>query len=116
MSTAPLLPQAATPEAWDALLADDHALVPGVLEIARRHRIAVDAARGPQRYDSGSQPVYALSDNAVLKLYPPEDSAHADVEARVLAFVEGRLPVATPRVLATGGQDGWRYLLMSRLR
>lgn len=116
MDSAPLLPLAATPEAWDTLLGDDAALRPGVLAIARRHRIAVDEARGAQRYDSGSLPVYALSEGTVLKLYPPEDAAHAEVEAQVLAFVDDRLPVATPRVIATGAQDGWRYLLMTRLR
>lgn len=114
MNLAPLLPAASTPQAWDALLGDDAALRAGVLAIARRHRIALHDA-GPLRYDSGSLPVYALSDDAVLKLYPPEDAEHAAVEARVLAFVDGQLPIATPRVLATGAQDGWRYLLMSRL-
>ena len=115
MSGTPLLPQAGTSEGWDALLADDDALRAGVLAIAKRHGIALPVA-GPRRYDSGSLPVYALSADAVLKLYPPEDAEHAVVEARVLAFVDGRLTIATPRVLATGAQDGWRYLLMSRLR
>ena len=109
-----LLPHADTGPAWDALLADDAALRAGVLAIARRHRIALDGA-GPLRYDSGSLPVYAMSDVHVLKLYPPHEGEHAEVEARVLAFVDGRLPIATPRVLALGEQDGWPYLLMSRL-
>ena len=108
------LPHASTPEAWDALLDDDEALRGGVLTIARRHRL-VPRDDGPVRYDSGSLPVYALGDDAVLKLYPPAEGEHAAVEARVLAFVDARLPVATPRVLATGTQDGWHYLLMSRL-
>ena len=51
----------------------------------------------------------------MLKLYPPHEREHAEVEARVLGVVEGRLPIATPRVLAVGEQDGWPYLLMSRL-
>lgn len=109
-----LLPHADTGPAWDALLADDAALRAGVLAIAGRHRVALDGG-GPLRYDSGSLPVYALSDRHVLKLYPPHEGEHAEVEARVLAFVDGRLPIATPRVLATGKQDGWHYLLMSRL-
>jgi hygromycin-B 7''-O-kinase len=110
----PLLPHADTEPAWDALLADDAALRAGVLSIVGRHRVALDAGT-PLRYDSGSLPVYALSDAQVLKLYPPHERDHADVEARVLRVVEDRLPIATPRVLAVGEQDGWPYLLMSRL-
>lgn len=85
----------------------------GVEAIALRHGFA---GAEPLRFDSGSLPVYALGDAAVLKLYPPHEHEHADVEARVLGFVAGRLPIETPRVLARGGQDGWHYLLMSRLR
>lgn len=108
------LPQADTEPAWDALLADDAALRAGVLAIARRHRVTL-SPDAPLRYDSGSLPVYSLSDAHVLKLYPPQEREHAEVEARVLAGIEGRLPIATPRVLAVGAQDGWPYLLMSRL-
>lgn len=110
----PLLPCADSEPAWDALLADDAALRAGVLAIAGRHRVALDTG-APLRYDSGSLPVYALNDAQVLKLYPPHEREHAEVEARVLGVVEGRLPIATPRVLAVGEQDGWPYLLMSRL-
>ena len=107
-----LLPQAPTIAQCDDLLADDAALSAGVAAIARRH----GAGRGaPRRFDSGSLPVYALDDATVLKLYPPHERTHAEVEARALACVEGRLPIATPRVLAVGVQDGWPYLLMSHL-
>jgi hygromycin-B 7''-O-kinase len=37
------------------------------------------------------------------------------VEAEVLAAVQERLPIATPRVHAAGEHDGWGYVLMSRL-
>jgi hygromycin-B 7''-O-kinase len=109
-----LLPHAEIEPDWDALFADEAALRAGVLAIACRHRVAL-AANAPRRYDSGSLPVYALSEIHVLKLYPPHEREHAEVEARVLGAVEGRLPIATPRVLAVGEQDGWPYLLMSRL-
>ena len=33
----------------------------------------------------------------------------------MLSAVDGALPVAAPRVCATGEWDGWGYLLMSRL-
>jgi len=106
------LPTATSTEGWDALCADDAALSGGVRAIARPHGLA---ARAAQRYDSGSLPVLALDDRHVLKLYPPHEGEHASVERRVLGFVQGRLPIPTPEVVASGTQDGWHYLLMSRL-
>ncbi len=88
-------------------------LQPHVAAIAQRHGLGGMPA---QRYDSGSLPVFALGTMHVLKLYPPQDQAHAQVEARVLAFVDGRLPVPTPQVVATGEWDGGSYLLMTQLR
>lgn len=106
------LPRSDTAEGWDALLADDAALQAGVTTIVQRHGLAGAA---PRRYDSGSQPVYALGTQQVLKLYPPDDAEHASVEAAVLAHLDGRLPIATPQLLAHGTLDGWSYLLMSQL-
>jgi len=68
------------------------------------------------RYDSGSLPVFALGTGHALKLYPPQDQAHATVEARVLDFLADRLPLPTPRVLATGEHAHGHYLLMTQLR
>ena len=89
------------------------ALQPQVAAIAQRHGLDGVPAR---RYDSGSVPVFALGTQHVLKLYPPQDRTHAQVEARVLAFVDGRLPLPTPQVVAGGEWDDGSYLLMTQLR
>lgn len=68
------------------------------------------------RYNSGSLPVYALGDAHVLKLFPADEREHAEVEARVLAAVQDRLPIPTPRPHASGMHGGWHYLLMSQLQ
>jgi hygromycin-B 7''-O-kinase len=81
--------------------------------IAQRHGLGDQALA---RYASGSLPVFALGTQHVLKLYPPQDQAHATVEARVLAFVDGRLPLPTPQVVACGDTDEGHYLLMTQLR
>ena len=107
------LPSADSQAAWDALLADDVALAGGVADICGRHSL------GPARvtrYASGSLPVYAVGDEHVLKLFPPDEGEHAAVEARVLGALLGALPVPTPRLHASGREDGWHYLLMSQLR
>ncbi len=96
-----------------AASADDGALLARVAAIARRHGLSHAPVT---RYDSGSLPVLALGAEHVLKLYPAQDRAHAQVEADVLTFIDGRLPLPTPAVLATGTQDDGFYLLMSQLR
>ncbi|MEO7855255.1 MAG: aminoglycoside 3'-phosphotransferase/choline kinase family protein [Rubrivivax sp.] len=108
------LPHAHDEAGWHRLLADDAALGNGVDTLMQRHRLA--SSLPVQRYGSGSLPVYALGDAHVLKLFPPPDAEHAGVEARVLSFVDARLPVPTPQLRAHGELDGWHYLLMSRLR
>jgi hygromycin-B 7''-O-kinase len=107
------LPTAADETGWDALLDDDGALAAGVEALLARHGLA----REPRtRYDSGSLPVYAVGDSHVLKLFPPTEHEHAAVEARVLAAVQGALPIPTPTLLAADTHDGWPYLLMSQLK
>lgn len=98
--------------AWDAVLADERTLAPRVDALLARHGLPHTPRR---RYDSGSLPVYALGDQHVLKLFPPHEHEHAHVEARVLAALDGALPVPTPRLVAAGEDDGWPYLLMSQL-
>lgn len=91
----------------------DPALAAAVGAIARQHGLgALPAAR----YASGSVPVVALGDVAALKLYPAADAEHAEIEARVLGALHGRLPLATPQPLGRGAtEDGGTYLLMSQL-
>ena len=90
-----------------------NALQPQVAAIVQRHGLG---GVPTQRYAGGSVPVFALGTPHVLKLYPPQDQAHAQVEARVLAFVDGRLPVPTPQAVARGEWDGGSYLLMTQPR
>lgn len=94
------------------MLADDAALAPGVAAIAERHGLRDTTVH---RYDSGSLPVYALGEHHVLKLFPPHEASFAEVEARVLEFVAGRLPLRTPAVVAADAMDGWPYILMTQL-
>jgi hygromycin-B 7''-O-kinase len=105
-----LLPPAADEAAYAAIHRDDAAFAPGLAAIASRHRLA----GVPARYPAGSLPVYALDDR-VIKLYPPYDRAHHDVERCALAGLDGRLPIPSPRLDGVGELDGWMYLVMERL-
>jgi hypothetical protein len=57
-----------------------------------------------------------VGDRRVLKPYPTVSTPDSLTEARVLDYLNGRLPVATPELLAHGEyENGWRYPLMSQL-
>src|SRR5579862_4144925 len=94
-----VLPPAVTEEAFIAVRRDEAALRPGLERLGTR--LGLDPA-DLTRYPAGSRPVYASGD-VVLKLFPPV-AGWPDylVEAKVLAAVQGKLPTATPRVLAAG--------------
>jgi hygromycin-B 7''-O-kinase len=106
-----MLPPVTAEDAFTTVCQDDAALRPGVEQLCRR--LGVDVP-GLTRFAAGSRPVYAASD-LVLKLFPPTDLDGGRVEVGVLAAVQGKLPIPTPWVHATGEHDGWGYVLMSRL-
>jgi hygromycin-B 7''-O-kinase len=106
----PLLPVVADADAFRALR---HADIyrPALAEIARRHGLAGEATR----YAGGSLPVFALGDEHVVKLFPPPFRRNRDNERDALAFLGGRLAVATPALRAADDLDGWPYLVMAQL-
>ncbi|CAL9633021.1 aminoglycoside phosphotransferase family protein [Streptomyces sp. enrichment culture] len=108
-----MLPVVGTDEEWDAVVRDETVLRPGVEDLCAR----LGLAGAPlSRFPDGSQPVYAVGDEHVLKLFPAAASGDALAEARVLTHLQGRLPIPTPRVREHGMyENGWRYVLMSRL-
>jgi hygromycin-B 7''-O-kinase len=108
-----MLPAVRTDGEWQAVVWDEKIVRPAAEDIAARLGLA---GAGLRRYPDGSRPVYAVGDRRVLKLYPTVSAPDSVNEARVLDYLDGRLPVATPRLLAHGEyKNGWRYLLMSQL-
>jgi hygromycin-B 7''-O-kinase len=108
-----MLPAVHTNEEWEAVVWDEGLIRPAAEDLAARLGLA---GAGLRRYPDGSRPVYAVGDRLVLKLYPTVSAPDSDTEARVLEYVNGRLPVATPEFLACGEyENGWRYVLMSQL-
>lgn len=67
------------------------------------------------RFEEGSLPVFAIGDDLVLKLWPPQYHDEVPAEVAVMEALHGRLPVPTPELHATGLLDDWAYVLMSRL-
>jgi hygromycin-B 7''-O-kinase len=102
-----MLPAVGTDAEWQAVVR------PAAEDLAARLGLA---GAGLRRYPGGSRPVYAVGDRRVLKLYPTVSAPDSVTEARVLDYLNGRLSVATPELLAHGEyENGWRYVLMSQL-
>ncbi|MFE0171769.1 aminoglycoside phosphotransferase family protein [Streptomyces sp. NPDC059002] len=108
-----MLPEVTTDEEWDRVVPDETVMRPAAEDLCA----ALGLAGAPlTRFPEGSQPVYAVGDEHVLKLFPGAAAQDAVAEARVLRHIEGRLPVPTPRMHAAGAyENGWRYVLMSRI-
>lgn len=90
-------------------------MLPPLPEAALRVPAALGHRGELVRLPGGSVPVYGVGDDVVLKLFPPGERLHAIAEVRALAAVDGRLPIPTPRPIASGQVEGWDYVLMSRL-
>ncbi|MFE5208734.1 phosphotransferase [Streptomyces sp. NPDC056600] len=109
-----MLPVVETDDAWDSVVRDESVMRPAAEDLCARLGFPGAAL---VRFPEGSQPVYAVGDDHVLKLFPTAAARHGIAEGRVLTHVQGRLPVPTPTVRDSGPyENGWRYVLMSRLR
>jgi hygromycin-B 7''-O-kinase len=106
-------PRVQTDEQFRALPRSD----PGILEAATALWRRLGLAPGNlSLFETGSLPVFAAGHAHVLKLFPPCFAEEEPRERSVLERLAGALPVPTPGVAASGEVEGWRYLVMDRLR
>lgn len=109
-----MLPVVETEEQWDAVVPDESVMRPGAAALCDRLGVG---GLPLERFPEGSVPVYAVGGEHVLKLFPAASAEDGITESRVLRHLRGRLPIPTPDLRAAGEYDnGWRYVLMSRLR
>jgi hygromycin-B 7''-O-kinase len=108
-----MLPQVETDEQWNAVVPDETVMRIGAEDLCAR----LGLAGAPlTRFPGGSLPVYAVGDEHVLKLFPGAAAQDGVAEGRVLSYLQGLLPVPTPQVYDFGPyENGWQYVLMSRL-
>ena len=108
-----LLPSGLDTAAFDALHDDVARWQPLVAAIAARH---VPPGTPVLPMAEGTVLVALLGSRQVIKLYPPLLRDHFEFEQEALRCLQQRpLAVPTPRLLASGQQDGWPYLLMDQL-
>lgn len=100
-----MLPEVNTDEEWDAVVPDEAVMRPGAEDLCAR----LGLAGAPlTRFPEGSQPVYAVGDEQVLKLFPGAAAEDGIAEGRVLTHVQRRLPVPTPEVRSFGAYENGR--------
>lgn len=85
---------------------------PTITAIARRHALPHAA---PQAFQTGTNLVVALDAGRIAKVFPPFYRGQFVSERSALAQLHGRLDVAIPEIVAEGEQDGWSYLVISRV-
>ena len=86
--------------------------LPVVIEIARRAKL--DAV-SPTSFKTGTNLVVDLNGAAVLKIFPPLYATQFAVERIALRQLDGRLSVPIPRILAEGEDNGWSWLIITKL-
>ena len=86
--------------------------LPAVQAIARTGNVVT---RVPTAFGTGTNLVVDLDGRAVLKLFPPIYRAQFASERATLRQLAGRLSVPIPAILAEGAEDGWSWLVSSKL-
>src|SRR5450432_4583346 len=109
---AQLFPDARNEQEFAPFRDEEQALAAGVRAICDQLGLGGAVT---SRFPEGTQPVYAIGLEHVLKIYPPFARQHCETEAAVLEAIDGRLPIPTPALRAVGELGGWSYVLMQRL-
>ncbi|TGN56940.1 aminoglycoside phosphotransferase family protein [Paracoccus liaowanqingii] len=86
--------------------------LPVVIETAQRAN--VDAV-SPTSFKTGTNLVVDLNGAAILKIFPPIYATQFAVERIALRQLNGRLSVPIPRILAEGEDNGWSWLIITKL-
>lgn len=68
------------------------------------------------RIITGSNALFALGDDIIVKLVPPNWRRQGDKEILVTPLLQGRLSIHTPCLIGGGEIDGWVFVITSRLR
>jgi hygromycin-B 7''-O-kinase len=106
-----LLPAVRSKAEYFGLFRDDSVWRPALQVIGERHGFA---SASLHRAAVGSH-VVMLGEREVVKLFAPPWPDDFAAEQPMLEHVAGRLPIATPQIVAEGELEGWPYLVMTRL-
>lgn len=96
---------------FEELRRDDGLCLSMAAGIAEAHSLPFDG----ERMREGSNILFHLSGNTVLKVFSMDERAFRDNEALFLKRLAGRLSVTVPSLTGTGEYRGHPYLLMERM-
>ncbi len=99
--------------AWDEVPRNSETYSPAIRQICEQHRLPSEPIH---LYESGTQIVFSVGKEFVIKLYCPLFGEDIAIESLVLHTIHSQLPVPTPTIAARGEIEGWPYLVMTQLR
>jgi hygromycin-B 7''-O-kinase len=117
-SSEPLLPPVSNLTDYILLFARGSVWGQAMGAICQRHGLPTDRLL---RFGDGADPafgsnvVFAVGDELVIKLFPPFRKNLFDADLSVAEHVFGKLRVTTPEIYTHGMLDGWPYIVMSRV-
>ncbi|GJJ01768.1 phosphotransferase [Duganella rhizosphaerae] len=68
-----------------------------------------------QKIPQGSNALFGLGDDVIVKLVPPNWRRQGDKEILVAPLLEGKLSLQTPRLIGSGEIDDWVFVISTRL-
>jgi hygromycin-B 7''-O-kinase len=68
-----------------------------------------------ERIPKGSNALFGLGEQLIVKLVPPNWRRQGDKEILVTPLLEGKLSLQTPRLIGSGDIDNWVFVISSRL-
>ncbi|MDB6096540.1 MAG: hypothetical protein JWM09_818 [Francisellaceae bacterium] len=81
------------------------------IEAAKEIIATKDLANEPLAiFSEGTNIVFALGTDKVIKIYPPFHREQFDTESLVLSRLSGKLCIKTPQLLHKGEISGWPYI------
>ncbi len=115
----PLLPLVTSKTDYEALRPDANLWLQVMQVICQRHGLPTERlVRFGDGTDTafGSNIVFAVDEQHVIKLYPPYWRRLFEADLSVAEHVSGKLSIMTPEIDAYDALDGWPYLVMRRLQ
>ena len=105
-----LLPHVRDVAAFGRVVRDEGALAPGVAQIVEGLGVRAGPSASPRVHSPCTR-----SGASRAQAVPTVRLRRGGAEARFLDVLDGRLPIATPKLHAVGALEGWGYVLMGRL-